>query len=171
MSIFGGKKAAGTSANPQPDSTSQRHPPAFALSSGQNLGAAADRMSPSSSVRGLSPDWVTVRETILKRDNYRCVECGIPCTAAEADVHHLLPRSVGGSDEPSNLVTLCDGCHAAHHPKLAGRLARRVMEKWAVRLALWLDRHRRNIRRKPQFWSCLTSLRIRSISRRPAAGG
>ncbi len=44
-------------------------------------------------------------------------------------------------DEPSNLVTLCDGCHAAHHPKLAGRLARRVMEKWAVRLALWLDRH------------------------------
>src|SRR5690348_10756047 len=28
-----------------------------------------------------------------------------------------------------------------HHPKLAGRLARRVMEKWAVKLALWLDRH------------------------------
>ena len=38
-------------------------------------------------------------------------------------------------------MTLCDGCHAAHHPKLAGRLARRVMERWAVRLALWLDRH------------------------------
>jgi HNH endonuclease len=62
-------------------------------------------MSPSSSVRGLSPDWVTVRETILKRDNYRCVECGIPCTHSEADIHHLLPRSVGGSDEPSNLVS------------------------------------------------------------------
>jgi ATP-dependent DNA helicase RecQ len=98
-------------------------------------------MSPSSSVRGLSPDWVTVRETILKRDNYRCVECGIPCTHSEADIHHLLPRSVGGSDEPSNLVTLCDGCHAAHHPQLAGHLARRMMEKWAVRLAFWLDRH------------------------------
>jgi ATP-dependent DNA helicase RecQ len=123
------------------DSTSQRHPPAFALSSGQNLGAAADRMSSSSSVRGLSPDWVTVRETILNRDNYRCVECGIPCTHSEADIHHLLPRSVGGSDEPSNLVTLCDGCHAAHHPQLAGHLARRMMEKWAVRLAFWLDRH------------------------------
>ena len=37
-------------------------------------------------------------------------------------------------------MTLCDGCHAAHHPKLAGRLARRVLERWAVRLALWLDR-------------------------------
>jgi ATP-dependent DNA helicase RecQ len=87
----------------------------------------------------VSADWVNIREAVLRRDNYKCVECGTSCRSAEADVHHLLPRSAGGPDEPSNLVTLCDGCHAAHHPKLAGRLARRVMEKWAVRLALWLD--------------------------------
>jgi ATP-dependent DNA helicase RecQ len=98
-------------------------------------------MSLSSSDRARSPDWVTAREAALKRDNYKCVECGTSCGAFEVDVHHLLPRSAGGTDEPSNLVTLCDGCHAAYHPKLAGRLARRVMEKWAVRLALWLDRH------------------------------
>ena len=90
----------------------------------------------------MSADWVSIREAVLRRDNYKCVECGTPCRSAEADVHHLLPRSAGGPDEPSNLVTLCDGCHAAHHPKLAGRLARRVMEKWAVRLAQWLDRRR-----------------------------
>jgi ATP-dependent DNA helicase RecQ len=47
---------------------------------------------------------------------------------------------MGGSDEPSNLVALCDGCHASHHPNLAGGLARRALEYWAVRLALWLDR-------------------------------
>jgi ATP-dependent DNA helicase RecQ len=93
----------------------------------------------SASIR--SPDWGNIRESVLHRDSYRCVECGTPCGATEADVHHLLPRSAGGTDESSNLVTLCDGCHAAHHPKLAGRLARRVMEKWAVKLALWLDRH------------------------------
>jgi ATP-dependent DNA helicase RecQ len=87
-----------------------------------------------------SPDWGNIREGVLHRDNYRCAECGTPCGATEADVHHLLPRSAGGTDEPSNLVTLCDGC-MLHHPKLAGRLARRVMEKWAVKLALWLDRH------------------------------
>jgi ATP-dependent DNA helicase RecQ len=87
-----------------------------------------------------SPDWTKVRESVLLRDNHRCVECGIWCRDSDADVHHLLPRSAGGKDEPSNLVTLCDGCHAAHHPKLAGRLARRVLERWAVRLALWLDR-------------------------------
>jgi len=90
----------------------------------------------------VSADWVNIREAVLRRDKYKCLECGTPCRSAEADVHHLLPRSAGGADEPSNLVTLCDGCHAAHHPKLAGRLARRAMEKWAVWLALWLDRRR-----------------------------
>src|SRR5215472_10146634 len=89
-----------------------------------------------------SPDWANIREAVLRRDKYTCVECRKPYPPAELDVHHLLPRSAGGPDEPSNLITLCDGCHAARHPKLAGRLARRVMEKWAVRLARWLDRRR-----------------------------
>ena len=85
-------------------------------------------------------DWRKIREGILRRDNFKCVECEKPCGRGEADIHHLLPRSAGGSDEPSNLVTLCDGCHAAHHPKLAAGLARRAIERWAVRLARWLDR-------------------------------
>ncbi len=84
-------------------------------------------------------DWRRTRESVLRRDKFRCVECGKPCTRAEADIHHLMPRSAGGSDEPSNLVTLCDGCHAAHHPKLSAGLARRAIERWAARLALWLD--------------------------------
>ncbi|MDX8540086.1 RecQ family ATP-dependent DNA helicase [Mesorhizobium abyssinicae] len=77
---------------------------------------------------------------MLQRDGYCCVSCGIKLKSADADVHHLLPRSMGGTDELSNLVTLCDGCHASHHPNLAGGLARRVIERWAVRLARWLDR-------------------------------
>jgi ATP-dependent DNA helicase RecQ len=85
-------------------------------------------------------DWLKIRESILRRDKFKCVECGKPCNRGEADIHHLLPRSAGGSDEPSNLITLCDGCHAAHHPKLAAGLARRAIEQWAVRLARWLDR-------------------------------
>ena len=85
-------------------------------------------------------DWRKIRESILRRDKFKCVECGEPCNRGEADIHHLLPRSAGGSDEPSNLITLCDGCHAARHPKLAAGLARRAIERWAVKLALWLDR-------------------------------
>jgi ATP-dependent DNA helicase RecQ len=85
-------------------------------------------------------DWRRIRENILRRDEFKCVECGTACDPNEADIHHLLPRSAGGSDEPSNLITLCDGCHAAHHPKLSAGLARRAIERWAARLAFWLDR-------------------------------
>ncbi|OBQ83782.1 DNA helicase [Mesorhizobium sp. WSM3873] len=46
---------------------------------------------------------------------------------------------MGGTDELSNLITLCDGCHAVHHPNLTGGLARRLIERWAVRLVRWLD--------------------------------
>jgi ATP-dependent DNA helicase RecQ len=48
---------------------------------------------------------------------------------------------MGGTDEISNLVTLCDACHASHHPNLAGGLARRAFERWVFRLARWLDRN------------------------------
>ena len=68
------------------------------------------------------------------------MRCGEPCARGEADVHHLMPRALGGSDDPSNLVTLCDGCHAAHHPTLQASLARRMLERWGARLARWLER-------------------------------
>jgi ATP-dependent DNA helicase RecQ len=83
--------------------------------------------------------WETIRRQVLHRDGFRCVSCG-ELLGQDADVHHLLPRSMGGTDEMSNLVTLCDGCHASHHPNLAGGLARRTLERWAFRLARWLDR-------------------------------
>lgn len=83
--------------------------------------------------------WEDIRRLVLARDEYKCVSCSAKVKSSDADVHHLLPRSMGGSDELSNLVTLCDGCHAAHHPNLAGGLARRAIERWAIRLARWLD--------------------------------
>jgi RecQ family ATP-dependent DNA helicase len=60
--------------------------------------------------------------------------------AGETDVHHLVPRAAGGQDDLGNLITLCDGCHAARHPNLQTSLARRTIERWGVRLARWLDR-------------------------------
>jgi len=87
----------------------------------------------------LVSDWQSVRRMVLARDGNACVDCHQLVASQDADIHHLLPRSMGGSDEASNLVTLCDGCHAAHHPNLAGGLARRVIERWAMRIARLLD--------------------------------
>ena len=60
------------------------------------------------------------RKECLRRDGYRCRVVG--CTEkhmylggepGNVEVHHLLPRSLGGSNSLSNLVTLC----VKHHPR------------------------------------------------------
>ncbi|WP_244487294.1 HNH endonuclease [Afipia sp. Root123D2] len=103
-------------------------------------------------------NWRGTRKSILRRDGFRCLECKKPCNPDEIDIHHLLPRSAGGGDEPSNLIALCDGCHAAHHPKLSAGLARRALERWAVRLALWLDRQNSVSEQSKNFGPALGSL-------------
>lgn len=87
-----------------------------------------------------TPSWRKIRAKVLERDESKCRECGAVCSSPELDVHHLVPRSLGGPDELSNLVTLCDGCHAGHHPNLQASLSRRFLERWACRLIGWLDR-------------------------------
>src|SRR5689334_7325902 len=95
---------------------------------------------PLPSAQAQPPQWRAVREIVLARDSRICRACGDTCSQGEADVHHLIPRAAGGVDDPANLITLCDGCHAAHHPNLQGTLARRTIERWGLRLARWLDR-------------------------------
>src|SRR5688572_25696190 len=84
--------------------------------------------------------WRAVRAVALARDSHTCKACGEASSQGETDVHHLVPRAAGGVDAPANLITLCDGCHAARRPNLQGTLARRVIERWGLRLAKWLDR-------------------------------
>lgn len=43
-----------------------------------------------------------------------CVACG-ERDAEKLEHHHLVPRSAGGSDEESNLITLCYVCHGKAH--------------------------------------------------------
>jgi hypothetical protein len=53
----------------------------------------------------------TMRHEVFKRDGYRCAECG--ATKDEITLHcdHILPVSQGGTDELSNLRTLCEKCN------------------------------------------------------------
>lgn len=46
------------------------------------------------------------------RDGHRCVICGFDSIVHG---HHIQPRAGGGSDELSNLVTLCPNHHAMAH--------------------------------------------------------
>ncbi|MDQ7826152.1 MAG: HNH endonuclease signature motif containing protein [Candidatus Eremiobacteraeota bacterium] len=47
---------------------------------------------------------------ILRRDRFRCQAPGCRCRR-NLHVHHIIRRSQGGTDNPWNLITLCEACH------------------------------------------------------------
>ena len=49
---------------------------------------------------------------VKERDNWRCVACG---RRKELECHHILSVAEGGKHEMASCVTLCRGCHIAHH--------------------------------------------------------
>ncbi|MGV8120810.1 MAG: HNH endonuclease [Candidatus Xenobiia bacterium LiM19] len=53
---------------------------------------------------------VTRNYAILKRDRFRCQVPGCNCRR-NLHIHHIIPRSHGGSDDPANLIVLCEKCH------------------------------------------------------------
>ena len=59
-----------------------------------------------------SDAWKRKRYVVLKRDNWRCVNCGAPAT----QVHHkkYLKKNIG--KEPIEwLVSICKNCHESLH--------------------------------------------------------
>jgi 5-methylcytosine-specific restriction endonuclease McrA len=53
------------------------------------------------------------KQAAKARDGHKCQCCGKKNCRLE--VHHLLPRSRGGSDKLANLLTLCTDCHSLAH--------------------------------------------------------
>lgn len=51
-----------------------------------------------------------MRYEILRRDNYTCRYCR--SVENELTIDHVLPVSLGGQDEPENLVAACRDCNA-----------------------------------------------------------
>ena len=56
-----------------------------------------------------------VREYVLDRDNHTCQCCKGKSGSDILQTHHITPRKDGGSNAPSNLVTLCKPCHDDLH--------------------------------------------------------
>ena len=57
--------------------------------------------------------WREIRQEVLRRDNRICQVCG---KERSGQVHHIIPRSQGGTNELSNLITLCGKCHMVISP-------------------------------------------------------
>ena len=65
--------------------------------------------------------WFTIREFVLERDNYTCQDCGALLFSPQLHVHHIKEQWDGGSDEESNLITLCPQCHISRHKETKAR--------------------------------------------------
>lgn len=53
-----------------------------------------------------------LRFEILRRDGHACRYCGAMAPDVPLTVDHVIPTTLGGSDEPANLVTSCQPCNA-----------------------------------------------------------
>jgi 5-methylcytosine-specific restriction endonuclease McrA len=72
-----------------------------------------DTGRPSAAARGYcSPGWKAARREVLLRDGYQCQACGAVVTGKAAHVDHIQAKRNGGSDETTNLQTLCASCHS-----------------------------------------------------------
>lgn len=52
------------------------------------------------------------RFEVFRRDNFTCRYCGASAPEVTVTVDHVTPVTLGGSDEPNNLVTACHDCNA-----------------------------------------------------------
>jgi 5-methylcytosine-specific restriction endonuclease McrA len=58
-----------------------------------------------------------VRNYVFQRDNHQCQSCGKTHQNSQLQIDHIIPLATGGSNDISNLQTLCSQCNQKkkHH--------------------------------------------------------
>jgi hypothetical protein len=97
-------------------------------------------------------NWSWVVGEIFERDKWKCQDCGLECSTFEwpdgkiyhntcwekvigttiegypdkeiigFEVHHIIPRGLGGSDHPANLKLVCQNCHKKYNEQFNGQI-------------------------------------------------
>ena len=65
--------------------------------------------------KGFNYSFSSRKEAVRHRDNYTCQICKAKGKKESLDVHHIIFRSQGGTDDENNLITLCKKCHNDIH--------------------------------------------------------
>lgn len=85
--------------------------------------------------RGYGAAWQRLRQRVLARDLGLCSSCARQGrTTAASCVDHIRPRAQGGTDDMSNLSSLCDPCHRTKTALESGKRIRPVigLDGWAI---------------------------------------
>lgn len=86
--------------------------------------------------KGFNYEYSSRREAVLHRDDYTCQCCGKKNVRLE--VHHIIFRSKGGTDDERNLITLCEKCYKAIHDGLLTltKKPKRLNLKYATQMSI-----------------------------------
>lgn len=59
-----------------------------------------------------------LRKKILERDKYTCAYCFMAFQPGFLHIDHIQPKSKGGSNRTSNLITACRNCNQQKHNRI-----------------------------------------------------
>jgi 5-methylcytosine-specific restriction enzyme A len=65
-----------------------------------------------------------VRQYVLERDRFQCQGCSKPDQQASLHIDHIIPLAKGGTNDLSNLHTLCQQCNLSKSDRLDPRFNR-----------------------------------------------
>ena len=65
--------------------------------------------------KGTNYGFENTKAYVLDRDKHTCQHCKGKRKDSKLEVHHIVYKCNGGSDEAENLITLCSSCHKAVH--------------------------------------------------------
>lgn len=60
-------------------------------------------------------EFAVFKVEIIDRDDWKCMMEESHRCRAQLDVHHIIPRSLDGSNDKTNLITVCRYYHAKLH--------------------------------------------------------
>lgn len=104
---------------------------------------------PAARVRADLKDWTAMRSLLQGP----CQVCGVRSSVHGMSLHHVVPRSAGGSDVPENLAVLCGhgtvGCHGDVEARRNGARERlrlnmtddQIRYATTAKSLAWLERH------------------------------
>jgi 5-methylcytosine-specific restriction endonuclease McrA len=66
--------------------------------------------------RNKEPVPIELKRSLKDACNHKCVLCGIAESRwVKLEIHHLVHRKHGGTNDPSNLMPVCSLCHSKLH--------------------------------------------------------
>jgi hypothetical protein len=106
-----------------------------------------------------------LRFEVLRRDGHTCRYCGAKAPDVALTVDHVIPTTLGGGDEPDNLVAACQPCNAGKTSIAPGSALVDDVEadaiRWAsaLKMAAWYRKIDREVmdEQVAEFdaaWSC-----------------